>query len=145
MVARWEGGSGKVTVRHAEVGDAEAFHRIMTAPRVVAGTLQLPLQTVERTRRFLADPPEGSYVLVAVSEGGVVGNLDLRVHPDSPRRRHVGVIGVAVHDDWQGRGIGTSLMEAALDLADNWLNLTRIELRVYVDNAAGMAFRFSEG
>src|SRR5918997_35245 len=59
MVARWEAGSGKVTVRHAEVGDAEAFHRIMTAPRVVAGTLQLPLQTVERTRRFLADPPRG--------------------------------------------------------------------------------------
>jgi putative acetyltransferase len=29
-------------------------------------------------------------------------------------------------------------MEAALDLADNWLNLTRIELRVYVDNAAAI-------
>ena len=28
-------------------------------------------------------------------------------------------------------------MGAALDLADNWLNLTRIELTVYVDNAAG--------
>ena len=57
MVAQEEGGSGKVTVRHAEVGDAEAFHRIMTAPRVVAGTLQLPLQRVERARRFLAEPP----------------------------------------------------------------------------------------
>jgi hypothetical protein len=32
-------------------------------------------------------------------------------------------------------------MEAALDLADNWLNLTRIELRVYVDNAAAAAFQ----
>jgi putative acetyltransferase len=31
-------------------------------------------------------------------------------------------------------------MEAALDLADNWLNLTRIELSVYTDNAAGTAF-----
>jgi putative acetyltransferase len=44
---------------------------------------------------------------------------------------------MAVRDDWQGKGVGTALMEAALDLADNWLNLTRIELRVYVDNAAG--------
>jgi putative acetyltransferase len=26
-----------------------------------------------------------------------------------------------------------------LDLADNWLNLTRIELSVYTDNAAGLA------
>ena len=35
-------------------------------------------------------------------------------------------------------------MQAALDLADNWLNLTRIELRVYVDNAAAIAFRSAE-
>ena len=53
--------------------------------------------------------------------------------------RHVGSIGMAVRDDWQGKGVGTALMEAALDLADNWLNLTRIELRAYVDNAAGIA------
>jgi L-phenylalanine/L-methionine N-acetyltransferase len=139
VVAREEGSLAKVTVRRAEVGDAEAFHRIMTAPRVVAGTLQLPLQTVERTRKFLAEPPDGSYVLVAVAEGEVIGNLDLRTHPHSPRRSHVGEIGMAVHEDWQGKGMGTALMEAALDLADDWLNLERIELKVYTDNAAGRA------
>ena len=48
---------------------------------------------------------------------------------------------MAVRDDWQGRGVGTALMEAALDLADNWLNLTRIELEVYTDNAAAIAFQ----
>jgi GNAT superfamily N-acetyltransferase len=58
--------------------------------------------------------------------------------------RHVGSIGMAVRDDWQGKGVGTALMEAALDLADNWLNLTRIELRVYTNNAAGAAFSKSE-
>jgi L-phenylalanine/L-methionine N-acetyltransferase len=46
---------------------------------------------------------------------------------------------MAVRDDWQGRGVGTALMEAALDLADNWLNLTRIELNVYTDNEIGIA------
>jgi putative acetyltransferase len=46
---------------------------------------------------------------------------------------------MAVHDDWQGKGVGAALMEAALDLADNWLNLTRIELSVYTDNAAAVA------
>ena len=35
--------------------------------------------------------------------------------------------------------IGTALMEAAVDLADNWLGLTRIELEVYTDNWAGIA------
>ena len=46
---------------------------------------------------------------------------------------------MAVRDDWQGKGVGTALMEAVLDLAENWLNLTRIELSVYTDNAAGVA------
>jgi L-phenylalanine/L-methionine N-acetyltransferase len=71
----------------------------------------------------------------------VVGSLGLETSPTRWRMRHVGSIGMAVRDDWQGKGVGTALMEAALDLADNWLNLTRIELRVYTDNAAGMAFR----
>ena len=30
-------------------------------------------------------------------------------------------------------------MKAALDLADNWLNPTRIELEVYTDNQTGIA------
>jgi L-phenylalanine/L-methionine N-acetyltransferase len=128
-----------ITIRHAEVADAEAFHRIMTAPRVVAGTLQLPYQSIESNKNKLAELPEGEYVLVAVVDGEVIGNLDLITKPANPRTRHVGQIGMAVRDDWQGNGIGTALMEAALDLADNWLNLTRIELHVYTDNTAGVA------
>ncbi len=128
-----------VTIRHAEVADAEAFHRIMTAPRVVAGTLQLPYQSVERKKTKLAELPEGEYMLVAIVDGEVIGNLDLITKPGNPRTRHVGHIGMAVRDDWQGKGIGTALMEAALDLADNWLNLIRIELHVYTDNTAGVA------
>ena len=46
---------------------------------------------------------------------------------------------MAVHDDWAGRGVGTALMQAALDLADNWLGLTRVELTVWADNQAALA------
>lgn len=35
----------------------------------------------------------------------------------NPRRHHVGQIGMAVRDDWQGKGAGTALMQAAVDLA----------------------------
>ena len=41
---------------------------------------------------------------------------------------------MAVRDDMQGRGIGAALMQAAVDVADNWLNLLRLELEVFVDN-----------
>jgi putative acetyltransferase len=39
-----------------------------------------------------------------------------------------------VRDDWQGKGVGTALMQEAVNLADKWLNLIRLELEVYTDN-----------
>lgn len=41
---------------------------------------------------------------------------------------------MAVRDDWQGKGVGSALMQAAVDMADKWLNLLRLELEVYTDN-----------
>ena len=41
---------------------------------------------------------------------------------------------MSVHDDFHGRGIGSAVMAALIDVADNWLNLRRLELTVYVDN-----------
>ena len=126
-----------IIVRHSEPDDYREIHRTFSGPRAIAGTLQMPFPRAETWRERLSEPQEGLYSLVACVEGEVVGSLGLETSPTRWRMRHVGSIGMAVRDDWQGRGIGTALMEAALDLADNWLNLTRIELRVYVDNAAG--------
>ncbi|MEK7786498.1 MAG: GNAT family N-acetyltransferase, partial [Chloroflexota bacterium] len=67
-------------------------------------------------------------------ENEVIGQLGLHTFPNAPRRRHVGQIGMAVRDDWQGKGAGTALMQAAIDLAEKWLNLSRLELEVYTDN-----------
>ncbi|HNT78088.1 MAG TPA: GNAT family N-acetyltransferase [Anaerolineae bacterium] len=125
-----------VTIRRAEPEDYEALYRIMEHPKVVWGTLQLPYPSREQWRKRLAEPPEGLFNLVACVESGeLVGQVGLHTFPNRPRRRHVGQIGMMVRDDWQGQGIGTALMQAALDLADNWLNLRRLELEVYVDNA----------
>jgi putative acetyltransferase len=126
----------EITVRHAEPADYEAMHRIMSGPKVAAGTLQLPLQPAEAWRKRLADPPEGLFLLVACVEGEVVENLGLETFPNRPRVRHVGTLGLSVRDDWQGKGVGTALLGAALNLADDWLNLSRVELTVYTDNAA---------
>jgi putative acetyltransferase len=71
---------------------------------------------------------------VAVAGDRVVGMLDVLTVPNRPRRRHVGAIGMCVHDEWQGKGVGTALMRAGVDLADKWLNLIRLELEVYTDN-----------
>lgn len=54
------------------------------------------------------------------------------------RRQHVGTIGIGVHDDFQGKGIGSTLLAALVDAADNWLALTRVELVVNADNLAAI-------
>jgi putative acetyltransferase len=129
----------KITVRRAEPDDYEALHKIFSGRQAFEGTLQLPLPSVEQWRKRLSEPTEATHQLVACVAGEVAGELTLWTYPAVWRRRHVGRIGMAVRDDWQGKGIGTALMEAAVDLADNWLGLTRIELEVYTDNRAGIA------
>jgi putative acetyltransferase len=128
-----------VIVRRTEPDDYEALHRVFSGPRAMAGTLQMPLPSAQMWREHLSEPPEGLFSLVACVEDEVVGSLGLETLPTRWRMRHVATIGMAVRDDWQGRGVGTALMEAALDLADNWLGLTRVELTVYTDNAAAIA------
>jgi putative acetyltransferase len=127
-----------IVVRRAEPGDAEAIHQTFLGPRAIAGTLQLPYPSVEMWRRRLAEFPADACLLVATIGGEVVGNLELHGALKSPRRRHVASIGMVVRDDRQGRGVGTTLLQAAIELADSWLNYQRIELWVYSDNLAAL-------
>lgn len=123
-----------IQIRHAEPEDFKALHEIFSCSKSVAQTLQLPYPSFELWRKRLAQPNDGTYNLVADVGDNVVGQLGLHTFPNRPRRKHVGKIGLAVHDDWQGKGVGTALMNACIDLADKWLNLIRLELEVYVDN-----------
>lgn len=127
-----------IVVRRAEPGDAEAIHQTFLGPRAIAGTLQLPYPSVEMWRRRLAEFPVDDCLLVATIGGEVVGNLGLHAASKSPRRRHVANLGMAVRDDRQKRGVGTALLQAAIELADGWLNYQRIELWVYSDNLAAL-------
>ena len=121
-------------IRRAEPDDCSAIYEIFSGPKAFAGTLQLPYPSREHWRQRLAEPSDDTYNLVAVVGDRVVGILGLHTFPNKPRRRHVGTIGMSVHDEWQGKGIGTALMRAGVELADNWLNLRRLELEVYTDN-----------
>ena len=121
-------------IRRVETADYEALQRIHAGPRAVRETLQLPYPSLEGWRKRLAEPPEGFFGLVACVEAEVVGHLGLETFPLRVRRRHAGRLGMAVRDDWQGKGVGTALMQAAIEWADNWLNLRRLELEVFTDN-----------
>ncbi len=127
--------SPRFLIRRAEPNDYEAMTRIFEGPQVVRGTMQLPYPSTEFWRKRLTEPAAGYYELLACAGDEVVGELGLLTFPNAPRRWHAGKLFMAVRDDWQGKGAGSVLMQAAVDMADEWLNLQRLELEVYTDNA----------
>ncbi|HET7113811.1 MAG TPA: GNAT family N-acetyltransferase [Pyrinomonadaceae bacterium] len=124
-------------IRRAEPDDCNAIYEMFRSPKVYEGTLQLPYPSREQWRKRISET-DGCYNLVAVSGEHVIGMLTVDTFPNRPRRRHVGRIGISVSDEWQGKGVGKALMRAGIDLADKWLNLTRLELEVYADNESAI-------
>lgn len=125
-------------IRRAEPDDCAAIAEIFRSATVCASTLQVPYPSCEYWRRRLFENVVGAYHLVAFIDDRLVGMVNLDTFPDRPRRKHAGAIGISVHEEWQGKGVGAALMSAIVDLADNWLNLTRLELEVYDDNEAAI-------
>ena len=123
-------------IRALRAADAEAVAVMQSLPGFYRNTLRLPYAGVEEIRRWIEAPLDGK-ALVAVVDGQVVGMIDVRRFPN--RRAHVGGVGMGVHDDWVGRGIGTRLMTEIIGFADRWLGLRRLELTVYTDNTAAIA------
>jgi L-phenylalanine/L-methionine N-acetyltransferase len=80
-------------------------------------------------------PPEGRTGIIAALDGRFAGTA--RVDRNQGRRHYVGELGICVHDDFQGRGVGATLL-ALFDAADNWFDLKRLELTAYADNASAI-------
>lgn len=100
----------------------------------------MPYQSVEQRRKRLHDSADDDrlLILVALHQGDVIGSASLEQHPRI-RRSHSGSIGMGVAVAWQGKGVGSRLLGELLDIADNWMNLRRVELTVYTDNAPALA------
>ena len=124
-------GSRGVTIRPVRLEDARDVHALRVMEGVRETILALPSERVSDTEEFIRSTKE--HLMVAEVDGRVVGMAGL-VIPFMARQRHTAVVGIMVHTDYQGRGIGRALMEALLDIADNWLMLKRVELSVFTDN-----------
>ena len=128
---------GDIVIRAARPGDCEGIATLANLPGYRWGTLRLPHQTPEATRKMIENNAPGSVVLVVEQDGRIVGNGGLERFQG--RRAHAACLGMGVHDDYRGRGIGARLLRELLTIADDWLDLKRIELTVYVDNAPAIA------
>jgi putative acetyltransferase len=124
--------SDDVEIRPIRPDDAEAVHRLRLLPSSIDNTMAIPSERITRAQSRIDGSGPDDHVFVAVLDGQVVGMAGL--HVGTGKGRHCANLGIMVHDQFQGRGIGRELMDMLLHMADNFLGLTRVELEVYPDN-----------
>lgn len=127
--------------RRAAPDDAAGFVRLMSDESVIRQLLQTPYPTAAAWRQRLETQASesDSIHLVALADGELVASAGIfPVRPHLMRLRHVGGLGISVARHWQGRGVGRELMRRLLDWADHWTPYLRVELSVFVDNAAAI-------
>jgi putative acetyltransferase len=125
-----------ITVRRMTTADAAAIAAIMGDPEVQPNLLQVPYTSEEIWRQRIAEqiaPGKQDLNLVAERDGVIVGSAGLHPQPQL-RRRHVAMLGISVAKVAQGQGVGHALMGALCAWCDQWSQILRIELTVFVDN-----------
>ncbi len=120
------------TLRPPKIGDGADVAALFNQPRVTAGTLQIPFASEDGLDDWLTKSNINTRFVIADVGGRAVGFI--RLNRQGGRMSHIGELFISVHDDHQGKGIGQALMKAAIDIADNWMGLIRLQLEVLVDN-----------
>ncbi|SHF09472.1 GNAT family N-acetyltransferase [Alkalibacter saccharofermentans] len=125
-------------IRPIQLEDAKEINNLRRMEGIMENIMGLPSETVMDSKGYIAKEDSLRHQFVAVlkkdrSNEVIVGTAGLHLN-ELPRKRHSATIGIMVHTEYQGMGIGKQLMNAVLDVADNWLMLTRIELEVFADN-----------
>lgn len=127
-----------ITIQRFSEAHIDGITALYNDPAITRQVLQMPFQSTEVWRKRLAPDNERVVQLVALHQGTIIGNIGLE-QCSRIRRSHAGSIGMGVAGEWQGKGVGSKLLATALDIADNWMNLRRVELSVYADNAAAIS------
>ncbi|HCV70985.1 MAG TPA: GNAT family N-acetyltransferase [Agrobacterium sp.] len=125
-----------VVLRATRLEDVEALTEMLNLPGVRHGTLRQPFQTIEKTRKSIENRAPTDIVIVAEWHGKLVGNAGL--YRRAGRQYHVADLAMSVHDDFVGKGVGSRLLTALIDAADNWHDIRRIALNVFTDNLAAL-------
>lgn len=125
-----------IQIRHLEATDSHDIFDIYRHPSVSENTSQKPYLSSDQVERLFGHSDH--FTLVAELSEKVVGHITLFM-TTKVRDRHCAGLGIAIHPEAQGKGIGKTLMQEVVNQADNWLNLVRLELEVHADNHSAIA------
>jgi len=130
---------GEASIRVAAPGDAAAICTIYNQgieDRIA--TLETELRTPEERRRWMAARASRHPVVVAVTDGQVVGWGSLNSFNPRPAYDHVVDLSVYVERGWRGQGVGRVLMQHLMELATT-LGYHKIVLATFPCNEAGVS------
>lgn len=142
-----------VIVRSGLESDAESLLELKKS--YIRDTTTLPLleheyhDTAEEEaaliNRYTSQP--NCLILVAECEGELIGNLDLTGN-QRQKLYHTAMLGMGIAYNWQNMGIGSVLIENAINWATNYSPIEIIWLEMYSTNLPGRAlyskFGFTE-
>jgi RimJ/RimL family protein N-acetyltransferase len=133
-----------ISIRQVEISDAqnviEFVHGFVYSSEfvpLVDGEFDPTIQEEELILKNYIDR-SNSLFLVAEFDGKIIANINL----DGNQRqimRHTAVFGMGMHAEWQNCGLGTYILQAAIDWAKKHSELELLFLQVYAENEAGIA------
>jgi RimJ/RimL family protein N-acetyltransferase len=135
----------KITIRQAELNDAEALLRyveeifkddkfLLTTRREIAEDLTVEKQR-ERIEKYLNK--SGMIILIAEVDGVIAGASGVD-NDSKKRRRHVGRIGMSILKEYRGIGCGTALLQSIIEWAKEDKIIEKLGLEVFANNAGAI-------
>jgi RimJ/RimL family protein N-acetyltransferase len=134
---------GSVLIREAGAGDAAAL--LEYVERVSAESDYLTFApgefelTVEQEEIFLEESQlsDNKLYIIALLDDDLVGALSFAAGSRS-RVRHSGELAMSVRNEQWGKGVGSALIDVLIDWARNSGVITKLNLRVRIDNLAAV-------
>jgi RimJ/RimL family protein N-acetyltransferase len=135
-----------ISIRPVRVDDAEALvahaRAIAADPEGFSPAAPDETRTVDEQRKLLEEVCADPRVLLLVAEragsGGIVGEASLRLVSRLRATSHARVFGITLARAVRRRGVGTRMMQTAIDWAREH-GVRRIELATFANNAPALA------
>lgn len=135
-----------IILRPALVSEAEplliAFKEILTtSPYILSTPESAAKKTVETQVKWITDANEDprAALVIAEHQGRIVGITNLVSFKDSKRFHRAG-LGMSVHHDYRGQGLGEALLRHLIDVARAIEGLKFLELNVMSANQPALRF-----
>ena len=90
----------------------------------------------QRIEAYIGNPDK--ILVITEHDGRVLSMSNLEAGPQQ-RRRHVGTIGLSIHREWRGIGLGTAIMQTMIDWAAAHPHIEKLLLGVWGQNANAIA------